>query len=50
MVELQRRGLVRAIGVSNFLPEHLERIIEETGVVPVVNQIESCLLYTSRCV
>ncbi len=41
MVELQRRGLVRAIGVSNFLPEHLERIIEETGVVPVVNQIES---------
>lgn len=41
MVELQRRGMVRAIGVSNFLPEHLERIIEETGVVPVVNQIES---------
>lgn len=41
MVELQRRGLVRAIGVSNFLPEHLERIIEETGVVPAVNQIES---------
>lgn len=40
MVELQRRGLVRAIGVSNFLPEHLERIIEETGVVPAVNQIE----------
>ena len=34
MVELQRRGLVHAIGVSNFLPEHLERIIEETGVVP----------------
>lgn len=41
MVELQRRGLVHAIGVSNFLPEHLERIIEETGVVPAVNQIES---------
>ena len=41
MIELQRRGLVRAIGVSNFLPEHLERIIEETGVVPAVNQIES---------
>lgn len=41
MVELQRRGLVRAIGVSNFLPEHLERIIEEAGVVPAVNQIES---------
>jgi len=41
MVGLQRRGLVHAIGVSNFLPEHLERIIEETGVVPAVNQIES---------
>ncbi|MFE2632832.1 aldo/keto reductase [Streptomyces sp. NPDC059374] len=31
---------VRAIGVSNFLPEHLERLIEETSVVPAVNQIE----------
>jgi diketogulonate reductase-like aldo/keto reductase len=28
------------IGVSNFLPEHLDRIIGETGVTPVVNQIE----------
>ena len=33
-------GLVRSIGVSNFLPEHLDRIIEATGVVPAVNQIE----------
>ncbi|MFE5186520.1 aldo/keto reductase [Streptomyces sp. NPDC056628] len=33
-------GRVRAIGVSNFLPEHLERLIEETSVVPAVNQIE----------
>lgn len=41
MVELQARGMVRAIGVSNFLPEHLDRIIEETGVAPAVNQIES---------
>lgn len=41
MVELQRRGMVRAIGVSNFLPEHLDRIIEETGVAPAVNQVES---------
>ncbi|MFF0300927.1 aldo/keto reductase [Streptomyces sp. NPDC004562] len=31
---------VRAVGVSNFLPEHLERLIEETSVVPAVNQIE----------
>ncbi|MEU3524626.1 aldo/keto reductase [Streptomyces sp. NPDC038707] len=31
---------VRAIGVSNFLPEHLRRLTEETSVVPAVNQIE----------
>ncbi len=39
-VELQAEGLVRAIGVSNFQPAHLERLIEETGVTPAVNQIE----------
>jgi 2,5-diketo-D-gluconate reductase A len=38
--KLYADGRVRAIGVSNFQPEHLERIIEETGVVPAVNQIE----------
>ncbi len=40
LVDLQRGGLVRAIGVSNFTEEHLGRIIEATGVTPVVNQIE----------
>jgi diketogulonate reductase-like aldo/keto reductase len=40
LVEAQQRGVVRQIGVSNFLPEHLERIERETGVRPVVNQIE----------
>ena len=40
LVEAQRQGLVRSIGVSNFLPEHLDRIISETGVTPSVNQIE----------
>ena len=39
-VELQQDGLVRSIGVSNFQPPHLHRIIEETGVTPSVNQIE----------
>ncbi|MCW2968155.1 MAG: aldo/keto reductase, partial [Solirubrobacteraceae bacterium] len=39
-VELQSRGLTRAIGVSNFQPDHLRRIIDETGVVPAVNQVE----------
>jgi diketogulonate reductase-like aldo/keto reductase len=33
-------GRVRAVGVSNFLPEHLERLTGETSVVPAVNQIE----------
>ncbi|WP_308112783.1 aldo/keto reductase [Streptomyces sp. DH12] len=33
-------GRARAIGVSNFLPEHLERLIDATSVVPAVNQIE----------
>ncbi|WP_374947943.1 aldo/keto reductase [Agreia sp.] len=33
-------GKVRAIGVSNFMPEHLEKLLAETTVVPAVNQIE----------
>ncbi|QIY58472.1 aldo/keto reductase [Streptomyces sp. RPA4-5] len=33
-------GRAKAIGVSNFLPEHLERLMGETSVVPAVNQIE----------
>ncbi|XBH21330.1 aldo/keto reductase [Jonesiaceae bacterium BS-20] len=33
-------GKVRAIGVSNFMPEVLERLLEQTGIVPAVNQIE----------
>lgn len=40
LVDLQRDGLLRSIGVSNFLPEHLSRIIADTGVTPAVNQIE----------
>jgi 2,5-diketo-D-gluconate reductase A len=40
LVELQQEGLTRSIGVSNFQPAHLERIIAETGVAPVVNQVE----------
>jgi diketogulonate reductase-like aldo/keto reductase len=39
-IELQQEGLVRSIGVSNFQPEHLERIIRETGVTPAINQVE----------
>lgn len=40
LVDCRERGLVRSIGVSNFTETHLTRVIEETGVVPVVNQVE----------
>ncbi|MEV7620867.1 aldo/keto reductase [Microbacterium sp. NPDC089321] len=40
LVDAQERGTVRQIGVSNFLPEHLDRIEAASGVRPVVNQIE----------
>lgn len=40
LVDAQKQGLIRSIGVSNFEPEHLDRIIEKTGVTPAVNQIE----------
>ncbi|SIR95543.1 aldo/keto reductase [Microbacterium sp. RURRCA19A] len=33
-------GKVRAIGVSNFLPHHLDRLLQETDVIPAVNQVE----------
>ncbi len=38
--EIHAKGRAKAIGVSNFLPQHLERLIAETSVVPAVNQIE----------
>lgn len=40
LVALREAGLARSIGVSNFLPEHLDRIVEATGVAPAVNQVE----------
>ncbi|MGC5075501.1 aldo/keto reductase [Agrococcus sp. DT81.2] len=40
LIEARERGLVGAIGVCNFLPEHLDRLQAETGVLPEVNQIE----------
>jgi len=40
MIEAQKRGLIRSIGVCNFLPHHLERVEKETGVLPSVNQVE----------
>lgn len=39
-VRLQEDGLVGSVGVSNFTAEHLQRVADETGVVPAVNQVE----------
>lgn len=40
MITLREKGLVRSIGVSNFTPAMLTRLITETSVAPVVNQVE----------
>jgi len=40
LAEFVKDGRAASIGVSNFQPDHLDRIVEETGVVPVVNQVE----------
>ncbi|GGO93107.1 aldo/keto reductase [Wenjunlia tyrosinilytica] len=40
MIELRAQGRIRSIGVSNFTARHLDRLREETGVLPSVNQIE----------
>jgi 2,5-diketo-D-gluconate reductase A len=37
---LRDQGRIRSIGVSNFEPEHLTVLIDATGIVPAVNQIE----------
>lgn len=40
MEELQREGKIRGLGTSNFLPQHLENILENCEIKPVVNQLE----------
>ncbi|ALV22071.1 aldo/keto reductase [Carnobacterium antarcticum] len=40
LIDAQKFGLIRSIGVSNFLPEHLKRLEKETDVLPSINQIE----------
>lgn len=49
-VKLKADGRIRSIGVSNFNPSHLERIIGETGVTPSVNQIELHPRFQQRAV
>ncbi|MFW1664482.1 aldo/keto reductase [Acinetobacter ursingii] len=40
LIEAQKQGLIKSIGVSNFLPEHIDTLKRETGILPVINQVE----------
>lgn len=40
LINAQKWGLIRSIGVCNFLPEHIQRLTKETGITPSINQIE----------
>ena len=48
LAEFVADGRARSIGVSNFQPVHLDRIVQETGVVPAVNQIEVHPYFTNE--
>jgi 2,5-diketo-D-gluconate reductase A len=48
LVELRESGGATSVGVSNFEPDHLDRIIDEVGVVPAVNQIEVNPYFTNE--
>jgi len=48
LVELRDSGRTRSIGVSNFQPDHLDRIVAESGVVPAINQIEVHPFFTNE--
>ena len=40
LLEIRDSGRLRSVGVSNFQPDHLDRLVAETGVAPVLNQVE----------
>jgi 2,5-diketo-D-gluconate reductase A len=48
LIALREAGLVKAIGTSNFKPAHLQRLIDETGVAPEVNQIQLSPLWAKQ--
>jgi len=48
MEQLQGEGLVKSIGVCNFMPHHLAPLLKSTDIVPVVNQIEMHPLFTQQ--
>ena len=50
LVDAQRWGLIRSIGVSNFEPEHIEKIYQATNVLPSVNQVELHPYWSSKTI
>jgi 2,5-diketo-D-gluconate reductase A len=50
MIEFQRDGRARSIGVSNFQVDHLKRLADETDVVPAVNQVEAHPYFQNQAV
>ena len=48
LIEAQKRGYVKHIGVSNFLPGHIEQLTGATGVTPAVNQVELHPMFQQR--
>jgi 2,5-diketo-D-gluconate reductase A len=48
MASFVEDGRASSVGVSNFQPAHLQRIIDETGVVPVINQVEVHPYFTNE--
>lgn len=48
LIDAQKKGQIKSIGVSNFLPDHIDLLKQETGIVPVVNQIELHPLFNQQ--
>jgi 2,5-diketo-D-gluconate reductase A len=48
LIRLRQEGRARSIGVSNFQPAHIEKLIDETGVTPALNQVELHPLFQQR--
>lgn len=48
LLEIKQAGLARTVGVCNHLPEHLDRLVADTGVVPAVDQVELHPAYQER--
>lgn len=48
LIDFRSQGMTTSIGVSNFQPDHLDKIVAATGIVPVVNQIEVHPYFANR--